>query len=199
VIGRSFIGSDSVCLILGDNIFFGHDFTSQLQEAGRLGTGGLIFGYRVRDPERYGVVSFDATGRVLDIEEKPKQPKSRYAVPGLYFYDNKVVDVAANLKPSARGEYEITDVNREYLRRGTLRVELLGRGLAWLDTGTHESLLQAGNFVQTIEERQGLKVACLEEIAFRAGWIDAAQVRASAAPLAKNEYGQYLLRMLEEP
>ncbi len=198
VIGRDFIGDDASCLILGDNIFFGHDLTRTLKVAGDLTSGGLVFGYRVRDPERYGVVSFDATGKVLDIEEKPKQPKSRYAVPGLYFYDNSVVDVAANLKPSPRGEYEITDVNREFLRRGTLRVELLSRGIAWLDTGTHESLLQAGNFVQTIEERQGLKMACLEEIAYSQGWIDAGQVRALAAPLAKNEYGQYLLRMLEE-
>ena len=198
VIGRDFIGDDSSCLILGDNIFFGHDLTRTLKVAGELSEGGLVFGYRVRDPERYGVVSFDATGKVLDIEEKPQQPKSRYAVPGLYFYDPAVVEIAANLKPSPRGEYEITDVNREYLRRGALRVELLSRGIAWLDTGTHESLLQAGNFVQTIEERQGLKMACLEEIAFSQGWIDAAQVRKLAAPLAKNEYGQYLLRMLEE-
>lgn len=198
VIGRDFIGDDATCLILGDNIFFGHDLTRTLKVAGDLQSGGLVFGYRVKDPERYGVVSFDATGKVLDIEEKPKQPKSRYAVPGLYFYDNSVVEVAANLKPSPRGEYEITDVNREFLRRGALRVELLSRGIAWLDTGTHESMLQAGNFVQTIEERQGLKMACLEEIAYSQGWIDAAQVRALAAPLAKNEYGQYLLRMLED-
>ena len=198
IIGREFIGSDSVCLILGDNIFFGHDLTRALKDAGRLNHGGLIFGYRVKDPERYGVVSFDASGKVLDIEEKPAKPKSRYAVPGLYFYDNAVVDIAANLKPSPRGELEITDVNRIYLQRGALRVELLSRGIAWLDTGTHESLLQAGNFVQTIEERQGLKLACLEEIAYAAGWITADQVRALAAPLAKNEYGQYLLRMLEE-
>jgi glucose-1-phosphate thymidylyltransferase len=198
IIGADFIGNDSVCLILGDNIFFGHDLTRTLQVAGELHQGGLVFGYRVKDPERYGVVSFDATGKVLDIEEKPCQPKSRYAVPGLYFYDNSVVEVAANLKPSPRGELEITDINRIFLNRGALRVELLSRGIAWLDTGTHESLLQAGNFVQTIEERQGLKMACLEEIAYSQGWIDAAQVRALAAPLAKNEYGQYLLRMLEE-
>ncbi len=198
IIGREFIGGDSVCLILGDNIFFGHDLTRSLQAAGRLASGGLIFGYRVKDPERYGVVSFDAEGRVTDIEEKPLKPKSRYAVPGLYFYDNSVVDIAANLKPSARGELEITDVNKIFLQRGQLRVELLSRGIAWLDTGTHESLLQAGNFVQTIEERQGLKMACLEEIAYRQGWINAAQLRALAAPLAKNEYGQYLLRLLEE-
>ncbi|MBW7908193.1 MAG: glucose-1-phosphate thymidylyltransferase RfbA [Kiritimatiellae bacterium] len=198
VIGRDFIAGDSVCLILGDNIFFGHDLSATLQEAGHLKTGGLIFGYRVKDPERYGVVSFDPSGRVLDIEEKPAKPKSRYAVPGLYFYDNSVTDIAANLKPSPRGELEITDINRAYLRTGTLRVELLGRGIAWLDTGTHESLLQAGNFVQTIEERQGLKMACIEEIAYRQGWITAEEVRALAAPLAKNEYGRYLLRMLEE-
>ncbi|MCO5045677.1 MAG: glucose-1-phosphate thymidylyltransferase RfbA [Kiritimatiellae bacterium] len=198
VIGRDFIAGDSVCLILGDNIFFGHDLSATLQEAGHLKTGGLIFGYRVKDPERYGVVSFDPSGRVLDIEEKPAKPKSRYAVPGLYFYDNSVTDIAANLKPSPRGELEITDINRAYLRTGALRVELLGRGIAWLDTGTHESLLQAGNFVQTIEERQGLKMACIEEIAYRQGWITAEEVRALAAPLAKNEYGRYLLRMLEE-
>lgn len=198
IIGADFIGSDSVCLILGDNIFFGHDLTRTLKTAGDLKQGGLVFGYRVKDPERYGVVSFDATGKVLDIEEKPAKPKSRYAVPGLYFYDNSVVEVAANLKPSPRGELEITDVNRIFLNRGTLRVELLSRGIAWLDTGTHESLLQAGNFVQTIEERQGLKLACLEEIAYSQGWIDAAQVRTLAAPLARNEYGQYLLRMLED-
>ncbi len=198
VIGREFIGGDSVCLILGDNIFFGHDLSSTLQRAGGLESGGLIFGYRVKDPERYGVVSFDASGKVLDIEEKPLKPKSRYAVPGLYFYDNSVVDVAAKLKPSPRGELEITDVNRIFLQRGALRVELLSRGIAWLDTGTHESLLQAGNFVQTIEERQGLKMACLEEIAYRQRWISADRVRELAAPLAKNEYGQYLLRMLEE-
>lgn len=198
IIGREFIGDDSVCLILGDNIFFGHDLPRVLREAGTTNSGGLIFGYRVQDPERYGVVSFDSSGRAIDIEEKPKKPKSRYAVPGLYFYDNSVVEVAAALKPSARGELEITDVNMEFLRRGALRVEPLGRGIAWLDTGTHESLLQAGNFVQTIEERQGLKMACLEEIAYSAGWISADQVRALAEPLKKNEYGQYLLRMLEE-
>ncbi|HMP76952.1 MAG TPA: glucose-1-phosphate thymidylyltransferase RfbA [Kiritimatiellia bacterium] len=198
IIGREFIGNDSVCLILGDNIFFGHDLSRSLKQAAGLNTGGLIFGYRVKDPERYGVVAFDASGRALDIEEKPAKPKSRYAVPGLYFYGNSVVDVAANLKPSPRGELEITDVNRIFLQRGQLRVELLSRGIAWLDTGTHESLLQAGNFVQTIEERQGLKLACLEEIAYSAGWITADQVRALAKPLAKNEYGQYLLRMLEE-
>lgn len=198
IIGRDFIGDDSVCLILGDNIFFGHDLPRVLREAGKTNSGGLIFGYRVNDPERYGVVSFDSSGRALHIEEKPQKPTSRYAVPGLYFYDNSVVEVAAALKPSPRGELEITDVNMEFLRRGALRVEPLSRGIAWLDTGTHESLLQAGNFVQTIEERQGLKMACIEEIAYSAGWITADQVRALAEPLAKNEYGQYLLRMLEE-
>ncbi|MCS6770766.1 MAG: glucose-1-phosphate thymidylyltransferase RfbA [Kiritimatiellae bacterium] len=198
IIGRNFIGRDPVCLILGDNIFFGHDLSRSLREAGRLHDGALIFGYRVKDPERYGVVAFDAQGRVTDIEEKPARPKSRYAVPGLYFYDNSVLDIAAALKPSARGELEITDVNREYLQRGKLRVELLGRGIAWLDTGTHESLLQAGNFVQTIEERQGLKIACIEEIAYRQRWITSDQLRALAEPLAKNEYGRYLLSLLEE-
>ncbi len=197
IIGREFIGKDSVALILGDNIFFGHSLTTILQRAGNIQRGGIIFGYLVRDPERYGVVSFDADGNVLDIEEKPAKPKSRYAVPGLYFYDNQVVEIAANMKPSPRGELEITDVNKEYLRRKQLKVELLGRGFAWLDTGTHESLLQASNFVQTMEERQGLKMACLEEIAYEAGWIDAAKVRQLAEPLKKNDYGQYLLRMLE--
>ncbi len=198
IIGRDFIGQDSCCLILGDNIFFGHDLSRTLKDAGSLAQGGLVFGYRVKDPERYGVVSFDPSGRVLDIEEKPAKPKSRYAVPGLYFYDNQVVQIAADLKPSPRGELEITDLNRVYLQRGQLRVELLSRGIAWLDTGTHESLLQAGNFVQTIEERQGLKMACLEEIAYRQDWITAAQLRAQGEAMKKNEYGQCLLRLLEE-
>ena len=198
VIGKDFIGKDPVALVLGDNIFFGHDLSNILKRAGSLKQGGLIFGYLVRDPERYGVVSFDKGGKVLDIEEKPAKPKSRYAVPGLYFYDNDVVRVASELKPSARGEYEITDLNRDYLKRGQLKVELLGRGFAWLDTGTHESLLQASNYVQTIEERQGMKISCIEEIAYRMGYIDDARVRALAEPLKKNEYGQYLLRMLEE-
>jgi glucose-1-phosphate thymidylyltransferase len=198
VIGKTFIGKDPVALVLGDNIFFGHDLSTILKRAGSLKDGGLIFGYLVKDPERYGVVSFDKQGNVLDIEEKPQKPKSRYAVPGLYFFDNDVVRIAEELKPSARGEYEITDVNREYLKRRKLRVELLGRGFAWLDTGTHESLLQASNYVQTIEERQGMKISCIEEIAYRMGYIDAARVRALAEPLKKNEYGQYLLRMLEE-
>ncbi len=195
VIGREFIGRDSVCLILGDNIFFGHGFSDVLRRAGKLRKGGLIFGYSVRDPERYGVVEFNARGKVLGIEEKPAQPKSNFAVPGLYFYDNSVVKTAAALKPSARGELEITDLNRVFLKRGALRVELLGRGLAWLDTGTHESLLQAGNFVQTIEERQGLKIACLEEIAYSLGYIDKQQLLQLADGLKKTEYGQYLLRL----
>lgn len=199
IIGAPFIGNDSAALILGDNIFFGHDLSKILKQAGQLEKGGLIFGYLVKDPERYGVVSFDADGKVLDIEEKPAKPKSRYAVPGLYFYDNDVVKIAADLKPSPRGELEITDLNRVYLQRGDLRVELLGRGFAWLDTGTHESLLQASNYVQTIEERQGLKVSCIEEIAFRKGWITADQVRALAQPLAKNDYGQYLLQLADHP
>ncbi len=198
IIGKSFIGKDSVALVLGDNIFFGHDLSGILKRAGDMNKGGLIFGYLVKDPERYGVVSFDKEGNVLDIEEKPSKPKSRYAVPGLYFYDNSVVDIAENMKPSPRGELEITDVNREYLRRKQLKVELLSRGFAWLDTGTHESLLEASHFVQTIEERQGLKIACIEEIAYRMGYITKDVVRELAEPLKKNEYGQYLLRMLEE-
>jgi len=192
LIGREFIGRDSVCLILGDNIFFGHGFSEVLHRAGKLRRGGLIFGYPVRDPQRYGVVEFNRRGKVLGLEEKPAQPKSNFAVPGLYFYDNSVVKVAAALKPSARGELEITDLNRLYLRRGALRVELLGRGLAWLDTGTHESLLQASNFVQTIEERQGLKIACLEEIAYSLGYINRAQLLHLAEGLMKTEYGRYL-------
>ena len=198
IIGKPFIGKDSVALVLGDNIFFGHDLSGILKRAGDMSQGGLIFGYLVKDPERYGVVSFDKQGNVLDIEEKPAKPKSRYAVPGLYFYDNHVVSIAENMKPSPRGELEITDVNREYLRRKQLKVELLGRGFAWLDTGTHESLLEASHYVQTIEERQGLKIACIEEIAYRMGYISKDAVRALAEPLKKNEYGQYLLRMLEE-
>lgn len=199
IIGAPFIGNDTAALILGDNIFFGHNLSGILKEAGQLKKGGLIFGYLVKDPERYGVVSFDASGKVLDIEEKPAKPKSRYAVPGLYFYDNEVVNIAANLKPSARGELEITDLNRVYLQRGDLQVQLLGRGFAWLDTGTHESLLQASNYVQTMEERQGLKISCIEEIAFRKGWISADQLRTLAAPLAKNEYGKYLLQIADHP
>lgn len=198
IIGKRFIGGDHVCLVLGDNIFHGHGFQGVLTEAVRLEKGGLVFGYWVRDPERYGVVSFDEAGRVLDIEEKPARPKSNYVVPGLYFYDNTVVDIASGLQPSARGELEITDVNRTYLERGELKVQTLGRGFAWLDTGTHDSLLEASSFIETIEKRQGLKVACLEEVAYRLGYIDGAQLRALAEPLAKNDYGCYLQRLLEE-
>ncbi len=198
LIGQSFIAGDPVALILGDNIFYGHQLSALLREAGRLESGGLIFGYAVKDPTHYGVVAFDSDRRVLSIEEKPSQPKSRYAVPGLYFYDAQVVDIAQSLKPSARGELEITDLNRVYLEQGTLTVRLMGRGMAWLDTGTHESLRQASNFVQTIEERQGLKIACIEEIAFRQGWITKPMLQALAEPLLKNEYGQYLLMMADQ-
>ena len=198
IIGREFVAGDSVALVLGDNIFHGMGLTGILRRAGKLTEGGLVFGYLVKDPERYGVVEFDASGHVLGIEEKPAKPKSHYAVPGLYFYDRTVCDVAAALKPSARGELEITDLNQKYLEKGNLRVELLGRGFAWLDTGTHESLLQASNFVQTIEERQGLKIACLEEIAFRSGWITADQLRKLGREMAKNAYGQYLLALADE-
>jgi glucose-1-phosphate thymidylyltransferase len=195
VIGRHFVGSSRVALALGDNIFYGHGLPGQLSAASTYTSGATVFAYRVRDPERYGVVQFDAQGRALDIEEKPTQPKSHFAVTGLYFYDNDVVDIAAGLKPSPRGELEITDVNREYLRRGSLRVELFGRGIAWLDTGTHESLLQAAMFIEAIESRQGLKVCCPEEVAFRAGFIDAAQLERLARPLAKTGYGAYLLEI----
>ncbi len=198
IIGRPFIGDSSVALVLGDNIFFGHGLGEVLQRCGKLKQGGLVFGYPVMDPERYGVVHFAPDGRVLDIEEKPAHPKSRYAVPGLYFYDSTVVKEAMALKPSPRGELEITDLNMAFLQRGALRVELLGRGIAWLDTGTHDSLLQASNFVQTIQERQGMQISCVEEIAYRMGYIDAEQLRALAKPLAKNGYGKYLLRLLEE-
>ena len=197
LIGREFIAGEPVALILGDNIFYGMGLSGILHRAGALQSGGLIFGYLVNDPERYGVVEFDAAGKVLGIEEKPAKPKSHYAVPGLYFYDGTVCDMAAALKPSPRGELEITDLNRKYLEKGQLRVELLGRGFAWLDTGTHESLLQASNFVQTIEERQGLKIACLEEIAFRAGWISRDQLRAQGEVMAKNAYGRYLLELAD--
>jgi glucose-1-phosphate thymidylyltransferase len=185
-------------LILGDNIFYGHDLPSQLQHAGAQPRGATVFAYHVNDPERYGVVEFDAQRRAVSIEEKPARPRSNFAVTGLYFYDNQVVDVAAGLKPSARGELEITDVNRYYLQQGTLSVQTMGRGLAWLDTGTHESLLEASQFIQTIERRQGLKVACPEEIAFHQGWIGPEQLERLAAPLAKNEYGRYLLRLLSD-
>jgi glucose-1-phosphate thymidylyltransferase len=195
IIGRRFVGNDRVALVLGDNIFYGHGLPEQLRAAAGHTGGATVFAYRVRDPERYGVVQFDAQGNALDIEEKPKQPKSHHAVTGLYFYDNQVLDIAAALKPSARGELEITDVNRAYLERRTLRVELLGRGVAWLDTGTHESLLQAAMFIEAIENRQGLKVCCPEEIAFRSGYIDAEQLEQLALPLVKTGYGTYLLEI----
>jgi len=198
IIGRDFVGSDSVSLILGDNIFYGHDLIKILRRAAAQKDGATVFGYWVRDPERYGVVAFDENGQAMSIEEKPKNPKSHYAVTGLYFYDNRVLDIAATLKPSARGELEITDVNRSYLSLGALKVEKLGRGIAWLDTGTHESLLQASNFIEVVEHRQGLKVSCVEEIAYRLGYITASQVEGLAKGLAKNSYGQYLLNMLKE-
>ena len=198
IIGQDFIGDDNACLILGDNIFYGHGLPEILQRAVQLDKGGLVFGYWVKDPERYGVVDFDQNGNVLSIEEKPKKPKSNYAVPGLYFFDNDVIEIASKLKPSARGELEIADVISAYLKRGELKVELLGRGFAWLDTGTHDSLLEACTFIETIEKRQGLKVACIEEIAYHMGYIDAEQVNKLAEPLEKNEYGEYLRRMAEE-
>jgi glucose-1-phosphate thymidylyltransferase len=197
-IGKSFIGKDAVCLILGDNIFYGHDLSEVLKNAAQTTEGGLIFGYMVKDPERYGVVEFDSEGNVIGIEEKPLKPKSNYAVPGLYIYDNEVVDIAADLKPSARGELEITDVNLEYLRRGRLKVELLGRGFAWLDTGTHEALQQAANYVQAVQERQGLKIACIEEIAYRLGYIEREDIKRMASDMLKNDYGNYLLRLIAE-
>ena len=199
IIGDKFIGNDSVALILGDNIFHGQGIHSTITRAGGLSQGGLIFGYKVRDPERYGVVEFNSEGKALSIEEKPLKPKSNYAVPGLYFYGNDVVEVAKNLKPSPRGELEITDLNLVYLNRGELQVEVLGRGVAWLDTGTHESLLQAGNFVETIQERQGLKIACIEEIAYQKGFIDAETLKRLGDEMKKNEYGQYLLRLAQAP
>ena len=198
LIGRSFIGPDRVALALGDNIFYGAHFSDYLRSAAARERGATVFGYQVRDPERYGVVEFDAQGHAVGLEEKPQQPKSSYAVTGLYFYDNQVVDIAAGLRPSARGELEITDVNRAYLESGDLHVEKLGRGIAWLDTGTHEALLQASNFIQAIEERQGLKVACVEEIAYRNGWITAADLQRIARTMEKSSYGQYLLRLLEQ-
>jgi glucose-1-phosphate thymidylyltransferase len=185
-------------LILGDNIYYGHDFDAQLRTASARMDGATVFAYHVQDPERYGVVEFDGNRRAISIEEKPAKPKSNYAVTGLYFYDRQICDIAANIKPSARGELEITDVNRVYLERNQLNVELMGRGMAWLDTGTHESLLEAGQFIATIENRQGLKIACPEEIAYRKGYIDAAQLQALAQPLKKNGYGQYLLRLLND-
>ncbi len=199
LIGKRFVGRERVALVLGDNIFYGHGLPEQLKAAARRDSGATVFAYRVRDPERYGVVSFDAAGRAVSLEEKPAQPKSNYAVTGLYFYDPQVIDLAAQLRPSARGELEITDLNRLYLERGALSVELLGRGVAWLDTGTHESLIQASMFIEAIEARQGLKVCCPEEIAFRSGFIDAAQLERLAAPLAKSGYGTYLLEILQGP
>jgi glucose-1-phosphate thymidylyltransferase len=196
IIGRDFIGGDGCALILGDNVFFGHGLPSKLRAAAAQEQGATVFGYWVRDPERYGVVEFDENDQVLSIEEKPARPRSNYAVTGLYFYDNQVVDMAADLKPSARGELEITDINKLYLRQGQLRVEKLGRGIAWLDTGTHEALLQAANFIETIEQRQGLKICCPEEIAYRTGLIDAEQLLKLAEPLKKSGYGQYLLNLV---
>ncbi len=200
LIGEEFIGNDSVCLVLGDNIFYGQSFTAMLKEAVRNAEGeqkATVFGYYVNDPERYGVAEFDEAGNVLSIEEKPACPKSNYAVVGLYFYPNKVVEVAKQIKPSARGELEITTVNQEFLKDGELKVQLLGRGFAWLDTGTHDSLSEASTFVEVIEKRQGLKVACLEEIAFRNGWIDAERLKRVATPMLKNQYGQYLLNLIK--
>lgn len=197
LIGREFVAGQPSCLVLGDNIFYGHGFSEQLRRAAQHTEGATVFGYWVRDPQRYGVAEFDADGRVIGLEEKPVKPKSNYAVTGLYFYDGRAPEFAAQLKPSARGELEITDLNRCYLDDGSLRLEKLGRGHAWLDTGTHESLLQAGNFIETIEQRQGLRVSCPEEIAYQNGWISADQLRALAMPLIKNGYGQYLLSLLE--
>ena len=198
IIGRDFIGSNNACLILGDNIFFGHGLAAILRKAVMMEKGALIFGYWVRDPERYGVAEFDEHGKVLNIEEKPSHPKSNYAVTGLYFYDNDVVEIASMLEPSARGELEISDLNKAYLERGSLNLEILGRGFAWLDTGTHESLIEAGLFFETIEKRQGLKVACVEEISFRMGYINADQVRLLAEPLKKNGYGDYLMQIIKK-
>jgi len=198
IIGREFVGADQVALVLGDNLFHGHGLPDQLQAASNSRQGATVFAYHVKDPQRYGVVQFDPRGRALGIEEKPKQPQSNYAVTGLYFYDNAVLDIARSLKPSPRGELEITDVNQIYLKRGELQVELLGRGIAWLDTGTHESLLQAATFIEAIENRQGQKVCCPEEIAYRAGFIDAEQLRLLAQSLSKSDYGAYLLALLEE-
>jgi glucose-1-phosphate thymidylyltransferase len=197
LIGRDFLADEGCCLVLGDNIFYGHDFARTLREAAAHPEGATVFAYAVHDPERYGVVEFDANRRAISLEEKPLKPKSRYAVTGIYFYDTQVVGVAESLKPSPRGELEITDVNRWYLERGQLRTQLLGRGMAWLDTGTHDSLLEASTFIHTIEQRQGLKVSCPEEIAFRLGYIDEEQLRALASKLGKSSYGQYLLRLLE--
>ena len=198
ILGKAFIGTDAVCLILGDNIFFGHNLSQLLKRSVQLEKGGLVFGYSVRDPQRYGVVEFDTDGKVIGIEEKPQTPKSSYAVTGLYVYDNRVVGIAESLKPSPRGELEITDVNMAYLHRGELQVEVLGRGYAWLDTGTFEALQQAASYVQAIQERQGMRIASVEEIAFRLGYIDAQQLRRQAEDMKQNEYGQYLLRLLSD-
>ena len=198
LIGEKFVGNDPVCMVLGDNIFYGHGFSQMLRNADERTEGGTVFAYPVLDPERYGVVEFDQNGKALSIEEKPAKPKSHYAVPGLYFYDNKVLEMVKHQKPSARGELEITTINQRYLEEGKLQVEVLGRGFAWLDTGTHESLQQAGSYVETIEARQGLKIACVEEIAWRKGFIDSAQLEKLGQELSKNQYGQYLLRLLAE-
>jgi glucose-1-phosphate thymidylyltransferase len=198
IVGREFIGGDRSALVLGDNVFYGHDLPVRLSDAVARDRGATVFAYPVTDPERYGVVTFDANGRAISIEEKPRQPQSRYAVTGLYFYDNQVVDIAASLTPSARGELEITDVNRRYLDRGQLNVTVMGRGYAWLDTGTHESMMQASQFIETIERRQGLKIACPEEIAFRKGWISADQLERLGRALASSAYGEYLHRVLQE-
>jgi glucose-1-phosphate thymidylyltransferase len=199
VIGRDFVGRDRVALALGDNVFYGHGLSATLARAAAREHGATVFGYRVRDPERYGVVEFGPDGRVISLEEKPKAPRSHFAVTGLYFYDNRVLEIAAGLAPSARGELEITDVNRAYLARQELHVEMLGRGTAWLDTGTHQAMLQAANYIQVLEERQGLMVACLEEVAFKMGFLSEAQVRRAAERMASSDYGQYLLRMLDDP
>jgi glucose-1-phosphate thymidylyltransferase len=198
IIGEQFLGNEPSALVLGDNIFYGHDLKNLMAQAVHRTEGATVFAYHVQDPERYGVAEFDATGKVLSLEEKPKQPKSNYAVTGLYFYDNQASKLAKDLRPSSRGELEITDLNRSYLEQGNLSVEVMGRGYAWLDTGTHESLLEAGQFIATLEKRQGLKVACLEEIAYRSGWINAEQIEKLAAPLIKSGYGQYLKLMLKE-
>jgi glucose-1-phosphate thymidylyltransferase len=198
ILGKNFVNGQPSALVLGDNIFYGHDLVAQLARARSQTSGATVFAYHVHDPERYGVVEFDAQKRAISIEEKPKQPKSNYAVTGLYFYDEQVCDIAAHIKPSARGELEITEVNAQYLKRQQLSVEIMGRGFAWLDTGTHDSLLEAGQFIATLEKRQGLKVACPEELAYRAGWISAAQLETLAAPMLKNSYGQYLMQLLRD-
>jgi glucose-1-phosphate thymidylyltransferase len=198
ILGKKFLGNNSVCLVLGDNIFYGHGFPEMLRNAAELKKGALVFGYPVRDPERYGVVYFDRSGNVTKIEEKPKNPKSKFAVPGLYFYDSRVSEIAENLSPSARGELEITDLNLEYLKNGELKVDLIGRGISWLDTGTHEALQQAASFVETIEARQGLKISCIEEISYRMGFINREKLKELAAEMSNNSYGAYLLEILEE-